>query len=109
MRGGKYETAAHPPSGKGKHAAPGLTVSFKAVRRQVSETVQLLSRAELVAFVGELLQRGSSRSRGSNSHLLKLEAMAARSPAVLWSVAFVFGGDVDGGIEQLLAEAAGGG
>ena len=105
IKSGRYEVAVHPPRGKGKSAVATITASFKAVRKQVSETVQLLSRDDLVAFSRALLLRGSSRSRGSNAHLLKLEPMAARSPAVLWSCAVAFGGDVSGGIEALLAEA----
>ena len=108
LRSRKYELVVNPPQGKGKNACASVTASFKAVRKQVSETVQLLTREELVSFVHALGQRGSSRSRGGGgaSHLLKPEAMASRSAAILWSVAFVFDGDVVRGVEELAEEAA---
>jgi hypothetical protein len=102
----KYELEAHPPAGKGKSACATLSASFKAVRKQVCETVQLLSRDELKAFLAALAARGSSRRGASNSHLLKLEAMAARSPTVLGSMVHCFDGDVAGGIEELQTELA---
>ena len=59
---------------------------------------------QLLLFLFALDGKGSSRRGGSNSHLLKVEAMAARSPAVLWSFAHAFGGDVLGGVAELKAE-----
>ena len=48
--------------------------------------------------------RGSSSRgrRGGSLHLLAAREMAMRSPAVLWSVAHEFGGDVEGGVAALL-------
>ena len=99
----KYTLEEHPPVGKGKTACPTLSASFRAVRRDVCEVVQFFSRDELAAFLHALSSRGSSRRGGSNSHLLTVEAMAARSPAVLWSFVHAFDGDVAGGVAQLKA------
>ena len=60
-----------------------------------------MSLDELRRFLHALAARGSSRRGASNSHLLTPEAMAARSPAVLWSFAHHFGGDVAAGVAEL--------
>ena len=91
-------------SRKGKSATPTLAASFRAVRRDVCEHVQLLNREDLKAFLAALASKGSSRRGATSGHLLRVEAMAARSPAVLWSFAYAFGGDVEGGVEELKAE-----
>jgi len=81
-----------------------LTASFNAVRKPVEETVQLLTRDELRAFLGALQARGSSSRGFSAGHLLTAEAMAASSPAVFWSMVREFEGDVEGGVAVLRAE-----
>ena len=100
----KYSLEVYGPSGKGKSACASIGASFKAVRRDVCEHVQLLSRDDLKAFLAALASKGSSRRGGTNSHLLRVESMAARSPAVLWSFALAFDGDVSRGVEELLSE-----
>ena len=47
--------------------------------------------------------RGSSSRGRASSHLLSLREMATRSPALLWSLALAFDGDVEGGVRQLQA------
>jgi hypothetical protein len=66
--------------------------------------VRALLVRQLGDFVRALNSKGSSRRGGSNGHLLKTEAMAARSPTVLWSFAHAFDGDVAGGVATLQAE-----
>ena len=97
----KYHLEPIPPSGTGKTACAAIDATFKAVRREVCERVQLLSTDELRTFIQALASKGSSRRGASNTHLLKTEAMAARSPAVLWSIALHFDGDVARGVEEL--------
>jgi hypothetical protein len=89
--------------GKGKGPAV-LSASFKAVRKQVCEEVQLLSRDELLEFVRQLSARGSSKRGAAASHLLTPTAMATRSTTVFWSFAHTFEGDVAGGVAILQAE-----
>ena len=100
-----YQLEPFPPKGKAKFGT--VSASFKAVRKQVCEHVQLLSREELKAFLGCLGKRGSSSRGATTSHLLTMQAMAARSPAVLWSFAHEFDGDVETGVEVLKAELLG--
>jgi len=100
---GKYTLEVLPPKGKGP---PLVTATFKAVRKQVNETVQLLSHAELQEFVGVLASRGSSRRGGMANHLLTPAAMAARSTTVLWSMVHEFGGDIAGGVRSLSDSSA---
>ena len=69
--------------------------------RQVCETVQLLHEEEMRAVLAALASRGSSSRGRANSHLLSLREMASRSPALLWSLALAFDGDVEGGLRQL--------
>ena len=95
---GKYDLVVTEPKGKG---CAVVAASFQAVRKRVCEHVQLLSKDELVAFLAALHRRGSSRRSASMGHLLTPEAMAARSPAVLWSVVHAFDGDVHGGVLML--------
>ena len=104
LASGKFTLEAFPPQGKAKSACATLAASFRAVRRDVCENVQLLDREALKAFLLALDSRGSSRRGGSNSHLLTPEAMAARSPAVLWSFAHAFEGDVATGVAILKSE-----
>jgi hypothetical protein len=96
-----FVLAPIPPKGKG---CPVLSATFKAVRKSVCEHVQLLSRDELKGFLRVLSTKGSSRRGTQLGHLLTPAAMAARSPAVFWSMAFAFDGDVEGGVKALLAE-----
>ena len=100
----KYALEVHPPCGKGKTACSSIAASFKATRKPVCEHVQLLSREDLKSFLTALASKGSSRRGGTNTHLLRVESMAARSPAVLWSFALAFDGDVSRGVEELLSE-----
>ena len=94
----KYELSL--TQGQGKTGATVLSATFKGVRKQVCEHVQYLPRDQLLAFVRALSSRGSSSRRGgaSAAHLLTVNAMAARSPAILWSVVHAFDGDVTGGV-----------
>lgn len=98
---GKYELLKVPPKGKGNGQ---LCASFKAVKKQLSETVQRLDRDELSQLLRSLRARGSSRRSTSFGHLLTPREMAARSAAVFWSFAFEFGGDIQGGVATLLGE-----
>jgi len=99
LASGQYELIVTAAKGKG---CATLAVTFRAVRKAVCEHVQLLDREELTAFMRCLASKGSSRRGANMSHLLSPSAMAARSPAVLWSVAHAFDGDVQGGVEILL-------
>jgi hypothetical protein len=76
---------------------------------EVSEEVQLLCRDELRIFVRAIEARGTSSRgrRGGSLHLLAPREMAGRSPAVLWSLAHEFGGDVEGGVATLLRDGDG--
>ena len=78
-----------------------LQVTFKATRKPVCEMVQLLREEEIRAVLAALASRGSSSRARSNNHLLSLREMATRSPALLWSLALAFDGDVEGGVRQL--------
>ena len=62
-----------------------------------------LSRDELRTFVRAIEARGTSSRgrRGGSLHLLAPREMATRSPAVLWSMAHEFGGDVEAGVAAL--------
>ena len=101
-----YELTVLPP--KGGKGMTQLAASFKGVRKQVCEVVQLLDAAELREVVRALAARGSSsRGRAASGNLLNLQAMATRSPTVLWSVVHAFGGDVEGGVAALAAPNAG--
>ena len=102
LRSGKFVLEVCPPVGKGKSACRTLAATFKTVRRDVCEHVQLLTREELKEFVAAIASRGSSRRGNSSSHLLNPAAMAARSPAVLWSFAHEFHGDIARGVAELL-------
>lgn len=74
----KYQLSVEPAKGKG---CAQLTATFRAVRKDIAETVQLLTRDELLDFFRALSSRGSSSRGGSNSHLLTTHAMASRSYA----------------------------
>lgn len=78
-----------------------LQATFKATRRAVCETVQLLREEQIRAVLAALGTRGSSSRARSTNHLLSLREMATRSPALLWSLALAFDGDVEGGVRQL--------
>jgi len=124
----KYELTAQPAQGKG---CGQLVASFKAVRKQLVETVQHLSRDELRGFLRALSSRGSSSRGNTTSHLLTAHAMASRSfallgshlpdpllsfcdkhrlccdthrPAVFWSMAHEFDGHIEAGVVALRAE-----
>ena len=83
-------------------------VSFKGVRNQMHESVQWLSRDEMREVLRLLASRGSSsrRTASAASHLLAPREMAARSPAMLWSLAHEFYGDIAGGVDALQVELA---
>ena len=85
-----------------------LDVSFKGVRNQMHESVQWLSRDEMREVLRLLASRGSSsrRTASAASHLLAPREMAARSPAMLWSLAHEFYGDIAGGVDALQVELA---
>lgn len=78
-----------------------LQATFKATRKSVCETVQLLREEQIRAVLVALATRGSSSRARSTNHLLSLREMATRSPALLWSLALAFDGDVEGGVRQL--------
>ena len=77
-----------------------LQASYKAVRKEIRETVQLLGTEQIAEVLRALAARGSSSRGRSNNHLLAPREMAARSPALLWSLAYAFG-DVEDGVRQL--------
>ena len=52
-------------------------------------------------MLAALATRGSSSRARATNHLLSLREMATRSPALLWSLALAFDGDVEGGVRQL--------
>lgn len=64
----------------------------------------MLDRDDLLTFLRALSSRGSSRRAGPPRHLLSPRELAARSPAVFWSVVHVFDGNVEDGIAALLSE-----
>ena len=78
-----------------------LQATFKATRKSVCETVQLLREEQIRAVLAALATRGSSSRARATNHLLSLREMATRSPALLWSLALAFDGDVEGGARQL--------
>jgi hypothetical protein len=81
-----------------------LRVSFKAVRKEVSELIQLLDRPQLHELVVAIGRRGSSSRRATSTHLLSAREMATRSPHLFWSLAHAFDGDVEKGVRELLSE-----
>lgn len=83
-----------------------LCVRFKAVRKEVSEVVQLLDRPQLHELVSAIGRRGSSSRRATSTHLLSASEMATRSPHLFWSLAHAFDGDVERGVRELLSEGA---
>jgi hypothetical protein len=93
----KYETEAD---------GRWLRASFKAVRKEVSEVVQLLDRPQLHELVVAIGRRGSSSRRATSTHLLTAREMATRSPHLFWSLAHAFDGDVERGVRELLSEGA---
>ncbi len=95
---GRFELVVLPPKGKGPAA---ISATFKGVRKQVCEVVQMLDEAELRELFAALASRCSSRRGGGSSSLLGVGAMAARSPTALWSIAHAFDGDITAGVEQL--------
>eukprot|EP00965_Chrysotila_dentata_P043435 1443948-Pleurochrysis_carterae.AAC.2 len=99
LQSGGYEVAH--VDGK----VPQLAVTFRGARKMVSETVRHLDVDELRAFVVAVASRGTSR-RGCSTHLLSTREMATRSPALFWSFAHYFDGSVEGGLKQLLGQAA---
>ena len=78
-----------------------LQATFKATRKSVCETVQLLREEQIRAVLVALATRGSSSRARATNHLLSLREMATRSPALLWSLALAFDGDVERGARQL--------
>lgn len=82
-----------------------LCVNFKAVRRQVSDVVQVLEPEQLREMVVAISSRGSSSRRSSN-HLLSEREMATRSPTLLWGLARAFDGDIKRGVTQLLRDSS---
>lgn len=81
-------------SGKAVFAesAGRLTVVFRALRHDVEERVQLLSRSEVLAALRAVASRGSSSRRGAGSSaLLRPHALALRSPTLFWCAAHAFG------------------
>ena len=101
----KYTIDGIAAQGKG---GARLEVSFKGVRNQMHESVQWLSRDEMREVLRLLASRGSSsrRTASAASHLLAPREMAARSPAMLWSLAHEFYGDIAGGVDALQVELA---
>ena len=101
----KYTIDGVAAQGKG---GARLEVSFKGVRNQMHESVQWLSRDEMREVLRLLASRGSSsrRTASAASHLLAPREMAARSPAMLWSLAHEFYGDIAGGVDALQVELA---
>ena len=101
----KYTIDGVAAQGKG---GARLDVSFKGVRNQMHESVQWLSRDEMREVLRLLASRGSSsrRTASAASHLLAPREMAARSPAMLWSLAHEFYGDIAGGVDALQVELA---
>jgi hypothetical protein len=101
----KYTIDGVAAQGKG---GARLDVSFKGVRNQMHESVQWLSRDEMREVLRLLASRGSSsrRTASAASHLLAPREMAARSPAMLWSLAHEFYGDITGGVDALQVELA---
>lgn len=96
-----FELTPLPTRGKGNGQ---LRAEFKAVKKQVSECVQRLSRDELKALLRSLQSRGSRRRNDRFTHLLVPREMAARSAAVFWSFVYEFSGDIEGGIAALMGE-----
>ena len=81
-----------------------LTVNGKTVEKTVEGRtllVQLLREEQIRSVLAALATRGSSSRARSTNHLLSLREMATRSPALLWSLALAFDGDVEGGVRQL--------
>lgn len=84
-----------------------LQVTFRALRRDVCETVQALNKQELAEMVTRIGKRGGTSSRGrasSSRHLLTAREMSKRSPALFWSLAHEFDQNVERAVDQLLAE-----
>jgi len=99
-----YELAVLPkPTPK---ACEQLSATFKGTRKQLCEIVQLLRREEIKHVIKALGSKGSSSRGGTASHLLTPSALAARSPAVFWSLAHEFEGDFAAGVEELQVEIA---
>ena len=67
---------------------------------------QLLRREDIKHVIKALSSKGSSSRGGTASHLLTPSALAARSPAVFWSLAHEFEGDFAAGVEELQVEIA---
>lgn len=85
---------------------PGrLVVRYKALRTQLEESVQALSRAELLQLLAEVGSRGSKRRATATAHLLAPREMAGRSPVAFWNAFHLFGG-VDAAVAAARAAAA---
>ena len=97
----KYALEEVAPTGK---EAAQLHASFKGTRKELCETVQLLGKEQIREVLAALVSRGSSScGRSSSSHLLAPREMASRSPALFWSLAHAFDGDIEGGVRELQA------
>lgn len=68
-----------------------LVVCYKAIRTQLEERVQALSRDEVVDVLRRVAARGSSRRRAASS-LLSPRSLALRCPALFWNAVRHFGG-----------------
>ena len=87
-----------------EEAGGRLVVRYKALRTLLEESVQALSREELLQLLTAVGHRGSKRRATATAHLLAPREMAGRSPVAFWNALHLFGG-VEAAVAAAVAAA----